>query len=73
MTFYRTAQDALENAVFATVETCVCCGEPASGPTVVYDMELPPTGKLHHFLMHRDCALTMAQRMICDAFPNRAR
>jgi hypothetical protein len=60
MTFYADT-DAAETSPFNNHETCPACGEPSSGSTVGYV----------RVLFHRDCAFAMAQRIICDAWPNR--
>ncbi len=72
MTFHADLQAAQKDSPFNTYETCLCCGEPADGPLVGYDMNLPKEGHVRA-LFHRDCAFAMAQRMICDAWPNRHR
>lgn len=70
MTFHNNLGAAQSDSPFQTYETCMCCGEPADGPLVGYDMNLPQLGHVRA-LFHRDCAFAMAQRFICDAWPNR--
>lgn len=70
MTFHADPAAAHEDSPFETYDTCMCCGEPANGPLVGYDMDLPSRGHVRA-LFHRDCAFAMAQRLICDAWPKR--
>lgn len=71
MTYFKDARTAKEQSHFATYETCMCCGKPTAGSTVVYDLTLPGTDIYTSAFFHRDCAFDMAQRIICDAWPNR--
>ncbi|WP_143853348.1 hypothetical protein [Brucella pseudogrignonensis] len=68
MTYYRTAADARAQANFNHSDKCVACDKPLAGPTIVYD--LYGTDQVGN-AFHRDCAFEMAQRIICDAWPNR--
>lgn len=70
VTFHPSIDHAHENSPFQTRDTCLCCGQPASGPLIGYDLELE-NGTFSRALMHRDCAFAMAQRIIMDAWPNR--
>lgn len=70
MTFHPSPEDAHKDSVYDTYDTCLCCGEPASGPLVGYDLMLTEN-QFRRALMHRDCAFAMAQRIIVDAWPNR--
>jgi hypothetical protein len=70
MNFHKDLPSAQQDSPFEPYETCMCCGDPANGPLVGYDMNLPSVGHVRA-LFHRDCAFAMAQRMICDAWPNR--
>lgn len=70
MTFYADA-DAAQASPFNTHQICLSCGEPTDGATVGYDLILPGTKIYTRALFHRDCAFAMAQRIICDAWPNR--
>lgn len=68
MTFYKTPEIAREKSLVELTTVCVSCGDPLTGATVVY--ELYGTDTIGH-TFHRQCAFEMAQRMICDAWPNR--
>lgn len=74
MTFYISVVTAEEQSPFKLQTSCFCCGKAiqtaADGPVVGYDA-YPGTELLQSVLMHRDCAFAMAQRIICDAWPNR--
>lgn len=74
MTFYISVVTARDNSPFELQTQCFCCGEAihtaADGPVIAYDAH-PGTELLQSVLMHRDCAFAMAQRIICDAWPNR--
>lgn len=72
MSYSKDTQTALEKAgSYETHEVCMCCGEAAAGPIVAYDLVLPGNDYESRALFHRDCAFAMAQRIICDAWPNR--
>lgn len=71
MTYFRSETAATDKSPIAVHDICMCCGKPAEGPTVVYDLILPGSGAVRRALFHRDCAFAMAQRIICDAWPNR--
>jgi hypothetical protein len=71
VTFHKDLQAAHNDSPFQTHDTCLCCGEPADGPLVGYDLTLPGTDIYSRALFHRDCAFAMAQRIIMDAWPNR--
>lgn len=74
MTFHISVVVAKEDTPFELQTRCFCCnGElktAADGPLVSYDA-YPNAARLTRVLMHRDCAFAMAQRIICDAWPNR--
>lgn len=77
MTFHISPIVAKAESPFETTSHCFCCGEkldkPSDGPIVVYDAyPSQPGDQLVSMLMHRDCAFAMAQRIICDAWPNRS-
>lgn len=61
-------------AILGSKSHCFCCGESltkaSDGPVVEYHV-FPTPGDLSSILMHRDCAFAMAQRIICDTWPNR--
>lgn len=61
---------ASEGPLLTISHTCFCCGETAEGPAIGYDVRRPD-GRYVRVLFHRDCAFVMAQRIICDAWPNR--
>lgn len=68
MTYYRNPELARKNSPVEITSKCPACGDPLSGATVVYDLygtDIPG------YAFHRDCAFEMAQRIICDAWPNR--
>ena len=72
MTFSPTFAEASASSPFLHTTNCICCGTPIKGPTIAYDLELPGAETpLTRAMMHRDCAFAMAQRIICDAWPNR--
>ena len=71
MTFHKDRDAALKDSPFKTHDVCMCCGEPANGPIVGYDLTLPGTDILTRAMFHRDCAFAMAQRIIVDTWPNR--
>ena len=71
MSYFKDAETAVNESPFATHELCMCCGEPAAGPIVAYDLVLPGTDFETRAMCHRDCAFAMAQRIIYDAWPNR--
>jgi hypothetical protein len=72
MTFSPTLTDAIDASPFNWTTSCLCCGEAIEGPTVGYDLCLPGgDSTITRAMMHRDCAFAMAQRIICDAWPNR--
>lgn len=71
MTYHKDETKAFEDSPFDIALNCLCCGEPAKGPTIGYDLVLPGTSHYTRVPFHRDCAFAMAQRMICDAWPNR--
>lgn len=71
MSYYPNANRAADIALFPVVKKCLCCGEEVSGPTVMYDGFPSGSETLMSMMMHRDCAFAMAQRLICDAWPNR--
>lgn len=50
---------------------CICCGQEILSDVVAYDMCIADPNKYVRTLMHRKCAFEMAQRIICDAWPNR--
>lgn len=74
MTFYASPVEAAEKSPVRLTNYCFCCSGPlaeeADGPVIAYDACLTPGGYTR-VLMHRDCAFAMAQRIICDAWPNR--
>ena len=74
MTFHISVVTARDKSLFELQTKCFCCGKAiqkaADGPVVAYDA-YPGTELLRFVLMHRDCAFAMAQRIICDAWPNR--
>jgi hypothetical protein len=68
MTYYASPEEARAKSHFVLTTKCVACDKPLSGATIVYDLYgTEPTGNT----FHRDCAFEMAQRIICDAWPNR--
>ncbi len=72
MTFHATFQDAQDNRHFAPIGNhCFCCNEPISGPTITYDGFPTGDGIYKSVHMHRDCAFSMANAIILDAWPNR--
>lgn len=73
MTYHATLEEARADHPWRTAEGkhCFCCGKPLDGPTVAYDAHPVVEHLKHRVLMHRDCAFAMAQRIICDAWPNR--
>lgn len=71
MTYYKNEVAAESESPIGIGETCLCCGEAASGPTVGYDLVMPGTSHYTRVPFHRDCAFAMAQRIICDAWPHR--
>ncbi len=71
MTYFKDAETAIQDSPFNPGPICMCCGEPPAGPTVGYDLVMPETGTMSRVMFHRDCAFAMAQRLICDAWPNR--
>lgn len=74
MTFYISPVFAQVESLISPDNHCFCCNKPltkaSDGPVIAYDAH-PVEGKLSRVLMHRDCAFAMAQRIICDAWPNR--
>jgi hypothetical protein len=70
MTYHKTSRQA-QTAMF--VLPCAECGKMPEGPTVAYDFTMEIEGKVRlvTVLFHRECASLVAQRLICDAFPNR--
>lgn len=74
MTFDISAVTALERSPFQVQRRCFCCNKAleiaTDGPVVSYDA-WPTSDVLTRVFMHRDCAFAMAQRIICDAWPNR--
>jgi len=70
VTYFKDAETAENASPVATAGICMGCGEPPAGPTVTYDMFMPD-GATNRVLFHRDCAFAVAQRLICDAWPNR--
>lgn len=68
MTYYKNPELARVNSLYKTTTKCAACGSPLTGATVVYD--LYGTEIVGH-AFHRNCAFEMAQRIICDAWPNR--
>ncbi|MGY2685428.1 hypothetical protein ACVWVZ_004762 [Pseudomonas tolaasii] len=51
---------------------CFNCNRPLEGSSVCYDGYVSgdgPTGI--SIYMHTECAMAVAQRLICDAWPNR--
>ncbi len=71
MSYFSDAATAANESPFPTADICLCCGKPAAGPTVAYDLTLPGDHSITRALFHRDCAFAMAQRIICDAWPKR--
>lgn len=72
MTFSRTLAEAIDASPFNCTVECLCCGGQIEGPTIGYDLNLPGMdAPITRAMMHRDCAFAMAQRIICDAWPNR--
>lgn len=74
MTFYISPLVAKAESHFGFEDRCFCCNKPltkaSDGPVIGYDAY--PTGEgMANVMMHRDCAFAMAQRIICDAWPNR--
>lgn len=70
MTYHSDGHSALKEAPFKDQSLRLCCGNVVTGPTVRYDGYIK-ANELTSLFMHRDCAFAMAQRMICDAWPNR--
>lgn len=74
MTFSISVVVDRETSPFQLQTRCFCCGEEIKtamdGPVISYD-GFPTTDVLTRVSMHRDCAFAMAQRIICDAWPNR--
>jgi hypothetical protein len=74
VTFYISVVTAREKSLFELQSICFCCGKviqtAADGPVIGYDA-YPATDLMQSVLMHRDCAFAMAQRIICDSWPNR--
>lgn len=65
MTYHKIPEDKWHRAI------CFGCGKPLEGPTIEYlghhnDMRVGDV-----LLMHRDCAITVARRILLDAWPNR--
>jgi hypothetical protein len=69
MTYHSDGQSAISSRPFQDENDCFCCGKVVVGPTVHYDGYKENKGV--SLYMHRDCAFAMAQRIICDAWPNR--
>lgn len=65
---------ATEQSPFALEPRCFCCNKELinaqDGSVISYDA-WPTSEVLTRVVMHRDCAFAMAQRIICDAWPNR--
>jgi hypothetical protein len=75
MTFDISVVVAKEESPFEILsDQCFCCGKvlrtASDGPVVSYD-GFVRSENMSRVLMHRDCAFAMAQRLICDAWPNR--
>lgn len=74
MTLYISPVVANAESPIRCDDRCFCCDAPlvsaAEGPVIGYDA-YPTSDRMLRVLMHRDCAFAMAQRIICDAWPNR--
>lgn len=74
MTFYASAVVAQQEPGYKKTQHCFCCNQAVTeigdGPVIGYDAYISD-GVMERVLMHRDCAFAMAQRIICDAWPNR--
>jgi len=72
MTYYRSFRLAQEQSNFEQVtHKCFCCDSDIEGPTIVRDAFPTGDGYLKSVYMHRDCAFSMAQSLILDAWPHR--
>lgn len=72
MTYHPTFNSAQNNLRFEEIGThCFCCSESISGPTITYDAFPSGDGFVRSVHMHRDCAFSMANAIILDAWPNR--
>ncbi|MGR2680076.1 hypothetical protein [Chromobacterium haemolyticum] len=72
MTFYKNLDQAKNAPFVSSGDHCFCCNEKIEGSVVAYDAyPNPDSERLVRVMMHRDCAFAMAQRLICDAWPNR--
>lgn len=72
MSYYKSSEDAVKDGLFGwrnPPDKCFGCGKNLGGPIVVYDGYDEEKSKT--IWMHRNCSFEMAQRMICDAWPNR--
>lgn len=74
MTFSISIVVEKDRSPFQLQTRCFCCNEEVKtandGPIISYDA-WPTSDVLTRVVMHRDCAFAMAQRIICDAWPNR--
>jgi hypothetical protein len=74
MTFDISIITAIAESPFHMSAHCFCCNKELKsamdGSIVSYDA-YPNQGTHARVAMHRDCAFAMAQRIICDAWPNR--
>lgn len=68
MSYYRTPEEARAKSLYEITTKCVACNEPLTGSTIIYDLL---GTEIVGNAFHRKCAFEMAQRIICDAWPNR--
>lgn len=67
MTYFATRATANAFGLGAVPDNCMLCGGALGGPIIAYDS----VSEIGVLWAHRDCAFAMANRIICDAWPNR--
>lgn len=75
MTYYKDADEAVNDTLSdwrQPADKCFCCKGGLVGDMVTYD-GFEEDGRNNTLWMHKKCAFEMAQRIICDAWPNRLR
>jgi len=69
MTYLADVADAKERAHYKITGVCFECGQAPDGPVVLYDGHNGTS--VMSFMLHRSCALIVANRLIADVWPNR--
>lgn len=73
MAFHPTHTSGFHPYVNPEEAICFACGKGFTGASIRYDgFASADEGGGHSIYLHTACALTVGQRLISDAWPNRA-